>query len=310
MVPGTKSTIIISLLVTALTACNLPAFQLKATADVQKTLNPQVIDSYWDPEIVEYAIAQSLVANEFGMKVIGDYEPALISIIYAYAGYGQYWLLDKMERAEEDGNFDEVERINRRMGAIFDRAAMYARALLRLRDDGFDHTLTQGWDAVKAWTDENFFRKEDAEALTVAGLAFLLPLQASAEGSAAFTDRPLAEILLNRSVELDVEYKNAQALMILGNLECSTPKGVGGNPEKGLAQMERAVAITKRKSLGMLVTIADRCAVALQDRKMFRRTLTEVLEAGDYQEFRLWNKFARYKAERLLKQENELFFEE
>jgi len=81
-------------------------------------------------------------------------------MIYAYAGYGQYWLLDKMERAEKAGNFDEVEKLNRRMGAVFDRSAMYARALLRLRDDGFDEALSQGWDAVKEWTTPIFSEKK------------------------------------------------------------------------------------------------------------------------------------------------------
>jgi len=76
MVPGTKTIVSFALPIALLTACNLPAVQLKATADVQKTLTPQVVDTYWDPEIVEYAIAQSLVESEFGMKVIGDYEPA------------------------------------------------------------------------------------------------------------------------------------------------------------------------------------------------------------------------------------------
>jgi hypothetical protein len=202
-----------------------------------------------------------------------------------------------------------VERLNRRTGAVFDRANLYAKILLRLRDDRFDQALSQGWDAVKAWVEENFFRKEDAEVLTATGVAFLLPLMASAEGGAAFTDRPLAEILLARSIELDLEFNNAMALMALGNLECSTPAGVGGKPKNGLKQMEQVAAITKRQNLGVLVTIAERCAVALQDRKMFRTALQEVIEAGDHEKFRLFNKFARYKAERLLKQENDLFFE-
>jgi hypothetical protein len=58
------------------------------------------------------------------------------------------------------------------------------------------------------------------------------------------------------------------------------------------------------------VSIAERCAVNLQNRKLFRSALQEVIETGDHEEFRLFNKFARYKAERLIKQEKDLFFEE
>jgi hypothetical protein len=310
MVFGMKNILIVGVLLFLVGGCNIAAVNLNTSTDVQKKLTPQVVDTFWDPEIMEYAITQSIVVSEFGMKVTPEYEPALVSIILNYAALGQYWLVDKMERAERAGNFEEVEKLNRRMGNLFDRANMYARILLRLRDDGFDRALAQGWDAVKEWVNDNFYREEDAEVLTVAGAAFILPMMASAEGGAAFTDRPLAEILLARSIELNPEYRNGLALSALGGIECSTPKGVGGNPEKGLAQMRQAVSITKRQSLGYLVIIAERCAVGLQDRKLFRSALNEVIEAGDHPKFRLWNKFARYKAERLLKQEDELFFEE
>lgn len=300
---------VVGVLLSLAGGCNIAAVQLNTSTDMQKKLTPQVVDTYWDPEIVEYTITSNLLVSEFGMKLTPEYEPALISIIQSYVGLGNYWLLDKMERAERAGNFEQVEKLNRRMGYLFDRANMYGKVLLRLRDDGFDTALSQGWDAVKDWVYDNFYRKEDAEVLTVAALAFAAPLSASSEGGAAFTDRPLAEILLARSIELNAEFRNGLALSIAGTLECSTPKGVGGNPERGLAQMRQAISLTKRQSLGYLVTVAERCAVGLQDRKLFRRVLNEVIEAGDYPKFRLWNKFARYKAERLLKQEDELFFE-
>jgi hypothetical protein len=289
-------------------ACDMPAVNVRGTTDYISE-HSKVVDALWDPEIAEYAVAYTLVSGEISLKAIPEYEPALIAIINGYAGYGSYWLMEKKERAEAEGNLDQADRLNKRAGVLFDRVAMYGRQILRLRDDGFDEALSHGWDSVEEWVADNFYRKEDAEVLTVTGLSFVLPMMSSSEGMAAMGDRPLAEMLLQRSVELNPSARHALALQLLGTLECSTPEALGGNPRHGLAQLEAAAAVTKRKSLGILVFIAERCAVALQDQKMYRRLLTEVIEAEDSEEFRLWNRFARYKAERLLKQEAELFFE-
>jgi hypothetical protein len=55
--------------------------------------------------------------------------------------------------------------------------------------------------------------------------------------------------------------------------------------------------------------MAQRCATALQDRKLFHDLLMEVIEAKDVEKYRLTNKIARHDAARLLKQEDDLFFE-
>jgi hypothetical protein len=57
------------------------------------------------------------------------------------------------------------------------------------------------------------------------------------------------------------------------------------------------------------VSSAERCATALQDRKLFHDLLTEVIEAGDVPKYRLPNKLARHDAERLLKQIDDLFYD-
>ena len=48
-----------------------------------------------------------------------------------------------------------------------------------------------------------------------------------------------------------------------------------------MALMERAAAMEHRTNHGILVAEAQRCAVALQDRAMFQKLLTEVIEGGD-----------------------------
>ncbi len=57
------------------------------------------------------------------------------------------------------------------------------------------------------------------------------------------------------------------------------------------------------------VSAAERCAVATQDRKLFKALLMEVIEAKDEPEYRIGNKFARHTAHRLLKQMDEFFYD-
>jgi hypothetical protein len=71
----------------------------------------------------------------------------------------------------------------------------------------------------------------------------------------------------------------------------------------------RGANMTHRRNHGVLIVAAERCAVALQDRKLFHDTLMEIIEAGDVPEFRVSNKLARHQAERLLKQMDDLFYD-
>jgi hypothetical protein len=131
----------------------------------------------------------------------------------------------------------------------------------------------------------------------------------SEEGLAAAVDVPYARYMVERSVELDPAAQGGQGLSILGMYECTIPAMLGGNPKLGLALMNRAAAMTHRRNHGVLVQVADRCAVALQDRKLFHDVLMEIIEAPDVPEYRVSNKIARHQAERLLKQMDDLFYD-
>ena len=181
--------------------------------------------------------------------------------------------------------------------------------MLRLRDDDFDAAFGGGTDVFQHWVDETFYTKEDAEVVLTAGLAYLVSMVESEEGLAAAVDLPYGRYLIERSIELDPELEGGQGMMLIGVIECTMPEAVGGRPRLGLKLMEKAAAIDQRRNHGILVNMAERCAVALQDRKMFQSLLMEVIEAGDVEEFRLPNKLARHQAERLLKQIDEFFYD-
>jgi len=287
--------------------CDLTSFMVKATVDTTKTVKLPM--QMWDTEILEYALVNSIVVNEGQLELVPDYEPLLIATIISEVGYAAMWLDEKADKAELAGDFDEVERLDKKQGLLFDRALLHAKRMLRLRDSGFDAALAGGVEPFEKWVKENFFRKDDAEVTLVAGTAWLATMQASADGLAAAVDRPFAEALLKRSIELDPELEGARALTLLGTVECTVPEMLGGDSKKGMAFLERAAKLTERKVHAVMVTMAELCAVAQQDRKMFRDLLMEVIESGDVEEHRMVNHFARRKAVRLIGQADEFFME-
>jgi hypothetical protein len=307
---GTK--ILIPALVAAsffLGGCNLQALLIRGTVDATAEFTKERAATLADPEMVGPIIAAGTVTNEGLLYFVPDYEPLLIGTVFSNVAYGLAWVIAESADAEAAGNFDKVEKLNARAGILFARALYYTRRMLRLRDDGFDDAVAGGSEKFQAWVNEHFYEKEDAEILLTAGMAYLVAMVESEEGLAAAVDVPYARAMIERSIELDTNLNGGQGLMMIGVFECTMPAALGGRPKVGLALMQKAAAQEKRQSHGVLVSMAERCAVALQDRTMFKTLLMEVIEAGDVEKFRLTNKLARHQAERLLKQMDELFYD-
>jgi hypothetical protein len=290
-------------------ACNLAAITIKATVDGTREFTEAKGGEFADPEIVGPVLAAGLITAEGTLYYVPEYEPLLQGTIFNNVAYGVGWLQAAALDAEINGKFDEAEHLNDRAGILFARALVLTKRMLRLRDDGFDKAMASGVEKFKVWVDTNFYEKEDAEVLLISGLAMLVAMLESPDGLAAAVDRPYAQYLVERSVDLDPELSGGQGLSVLGTIWCTVPAMVGGNPKFGVELMKRSMALTNRGNHGVLVSTAERCAVALQDRKMYYDLLMEVIQAGDVPKYRLSNKLARHKAERLLKQIDELFYD-
>lgn len=289
--------------------CNLTGLLIKGQVDGAQEFTRERGTRFADPETVGPVLAASTVTNEGWLYYVSDYEPLLMSTIFGNIAYGVGWLQAESHEAEIAGKFEEAERLNKRAGILYARALYWSKRMLSLRDSGFDAAMAGGMDQFMLWVDENFYEKEDAEPLLIAGLAYAVAMIESEEGLAAAVDLPYARYMIERSVELDRELGGGQGLGVIGVMECTMPETLGGKPKLGLKLLQDAAAIEKRQNHGLLVQMAERCAVALQDREMFKNLLMEVIEAGDVEEYRLPNKLARHQAERLLKQIDEFFYD-
>lgn len=300
---------LLMLVLAFVSGCDLPGLLIRGTVDGTREFTKERGTHFADPETVGPLLASSTVTNEGLIYYVPDYEPLLMGTIFANIAYGVGWLLADANIAEIKGDFETAEKLQARAGILFARALFYSKRMLRLRDSDFDEAMATGSDNFQRWVDENFYEKSDAEPALIAGLGFLVAMIESEEGLAAAVDLPVARYLIEKSVELDPELNGGQGLVLIGTIECTMPALVGGRPQLGMQLMERAAKMENRGAHSVLVSMADRCAVALQNRKLFHSLLMEVIEGGDVEEHRLPNKLARHHAERLLTQIDEFFYD-
>jgi hypothetical protein len=97
--------------------------------------------------------------------------------------------------------------------------------------------------------------------------------------------------------------------LFLGTIEGSTPKSLGGNPDKSKEYFEKCLALNGGKFLMTQLYYARTYAVSTQDQPLFESLLKQIEDASidDAPEIRLANVIAKQKARKLLNRENELF---
>lgn len=127
----------------------------------------------------------------------------------------------------------------------------------------------------------------------------------------ALADIPKVLELISFVLQHDSSYYYGAAYIFLGSLEATTPRMLGGNPEKAREYFEKALTINKGSFLLTHVFYAKSYAVQEQQKELFDALLKTVEDTplDVAPEIRLPNAVAKEKAKRLREQEND-FFEE
>ena len=193
-------------------------------------------------------------------------------------------------------------------GELGPHLSVLADCLLRRRDPGFDQARKAGYTAFEERIARVFKGRSDARLLLASGLAYLAEISGSiAMDVDVWGDIPFVNALLRRSAEIAPELDGARALITLGAIECMRPPLVGGQPHAGMSQLERAAQVTARANLSVQLTMAEFCAVTLNDRELFERLLRELLEAPAAPRFARANASAKQRASYLLEHANVIF---
>lgn len=296
-----------------LTSATLPGCSFsKLAADQTAGLLDQAapaLDAFWDYEVAGIGTPGAIMQLEAFHAVTPDNEKLALNLAKAYVGYAVGWVEADYEIAYAAGDMDRADRLRQRARLLYLRARNLALHALHVRDSGIDDVLKTHDDAkLASYLKREYTDEEDVAPVFWTGMAWGAAINMSLDQPDLIAELPTAKALVVHAKELDDGFFNGGAYVFLGSMESAFPKAMGGDPEKGRAIFEQGLQRTQRKNHMMLVNYARVYAVNTQNRELYVKLLTEVLEAGDLgQRVRLTNKVARRRAERYLAQTPELF---
>jgi hypothetical protein len=285
-------------------SCNVERYGVDRTADVLRQATP-AFHSEPDIAFARDAAAANVKLME-GLLLVSPRNPLLLAqVAEGFCGYAYLFVEDDLEALPPA---DEARGPHAaRASAFYRRCEGFALRHLELRHPGFGDAVTgtlAGLDAALRRTG-----KEDVPGLFWLGFSLAAYANLNRDEVAALADLPRIEAIMQRVVELDESYYHAGARMALGAILGSRSRLIGGDPERGKREIERAIALTGGRFLMHKVLLARVYAVATGNRELFERVLKEVVDTPgtvDPAE-RLANEIARRRAARYLALTDELF---
>jgi hypothetical protein len=288
-------------------ACDINKVVANTTGGLLHQAAPS-IDALSDYELAGQGLPGVIIQLEAFYSVTPENELLALDLAKAYLGYAQGWVENEYEVAFAKGDMDRAEECRARARNLYLRARDLAINAMRVRDDGVDEALTSGEEKLAEYLRDVYTAKDDAPPVFWAGMAWGAAINLSLDDPSLIVDLPVAKLLVQRSLELDELFFNGGAYLFLATAEAALPAAMGGKPELARELFERGLERTGRKNQLMLVHYARFWAVNNQQRELFRKLLTEVVEAPDLgPRVRLINKVALVRAKRYLEQEATLF---
>jgi hypothetical protein len=133
-------------------------------------------------------------------------------------------------------------------------------------------------------------------------------LQSNRDDWKAIADLPKIQLLVERVVALDPGYARGEPYMILGVLATLRPASLGGKPEEGKADFEKALALSNGNNQMVRVLYAEHYARLVFDQGLHDKLLKEAIAADPHSPgLTLINTVAQVRARKLLESGKDYF---
>ena len=190
----------------------------------------------------------------------------------------------------------------------------------RLSQHGFDYakratcislpalcrTLDQPFEPFQAETAK--VGANDVATIYVLATTWAGRIQSHSSDWNSIADIPRVQALLDRVVALDPNYMSGEPYMYLGVMATLRPASLGGEPEKGKADFEKALALSGGRNQMVRVLYAKQYARLVFDRELHDRLLNEAIAADPHAPgLTLINVIAQQQAKQLLESGNDFF---
>lgn len=187
-----------------------------------------------------------------------------------------------------------------------ERAYGYAKRALCLREKELCQALDAPFDAFQIALDKS--NRGDVETIYGFASAWAGRIQVNTGDWNAIADLPKLQALLMRLVSIDPQYDNGGAYLYLGVINSIRPASLGGKPEEGKANFEKALELSHGKNQMVRVLYAQFYARLVFDQQLHDRLLNEVLAADPVvPKLTLINMLAKTKAKALLESGKDYF---
>lgn len=283
---GLAPFLIILLAAVVLSGCK--ALMSRATGGMASNLSDAILNQD-DPETVRDGAPAYLLMLDSFVQGAPDDVAMLSAAAELYAAYGVVFVDDPY-----------------RAGRLTGKSLGYAqRALCQSNPSGCD-LKGMHLQEVKPRLEDMSVR--DVPALYTFGLSWLAFIQARAGEATALSQLPQATMVMERTRELDPDFKASQVELYLAVLNTIRPPALGGNFQAGKKHYEKALELSEGRDLNIRVKYARYYARTLYDRDLHDRMLNEVLQADPVQpKLTLSNTLAQREAKVLLASADEHF---
>ncbi|MCE9574723.1 MAG: TRAP transporter TatT component family protein [Deltaproteobacteria bacterium] len=257
-----------------------------------------------DPDLVEAAAPAGLLQLEGFYVAYGGDRRLLPLLAQATCGLGAGFVQDHWEEATLAGRAEDARALAADGRTLLGRCATLALEWLGPRFAGVLDV-----DDARAAAMLRGAGRGDAAMLYWLGTAVAASIGIDAADQRLTALLPRATAILERAVALDDGLDHGSGHVVLGIIYASRSAAIGGDPARGKAHLERALALTGGKLLLAKVMLARFYAVNTRDQALFERTIREVLNTPPsvWPEQRLSGELAHRKARRYWKYRKRFF---
>jgi hypothetical protein len=276
------------LLLALLTLPGCASFVSSASGKLASNLSDVILNQD-DPETVEAGMPSYLLLVDSLIEGDPKNEHMLIAGSKLYGAYAAAFV-------KEPGRARRLAR----------KARDYSDRALCVHDAQLCGVMDRPYDDFAATIGK--LKAADVPLLYASATAWAGWIQANSSDWNAIATLPKVKAMMMRVVELDETYSHGEAHLYLGVFATLLPPALGGKPEEGRTQFERAIELSGGRDLMAKVEYARRYARITYNRPLHDRLLQEVLDADAAAPgLTLSNVLAKQQAGELLKSADSYF---
>lgn len=287
-----------------LSGCSIKKMAIKTVADSMAESSANYTSDE-DPDLIREALPFGLKTLEGLAETLPTHRPLLRSLASGFTSYAVGFLVPEI-RPLEDVDLERSRALRVRSRQMLLRARDYALRSLEVEYPGFRaavYTDPQGQAAR--------VQRPDLPDLYWAAAAWGSAVSQGKDQMDLVAELPIVEALIRRAMVLDETWEQGSLHEFLIVFE-SRGEASGGSYERARQHFDRAMALSKGRKVGPLVSLAENVSVYTGNRKEFDELLSKALEfdVNSAPENRLVNILGQRRARQLQAMADQLFPED